>query len=41
MRIEALLEMLAVTFVRHRQYTAYPHPFHLIELYETSVLAFD
>ena len=40
-RMEALLQTLAVTFVRHKQYTVYPHPFHLIDLYETSVLAFN
>jgi hypothetical protein len=38
--IELLLRMLSVQFVRLKQYTVYPYPFHLIDLYVENVLLF-
>lgn len=36
--IQPLLLMLSVQFVRLRQYTVYPYPFHLIDIYVENVL---
>ncbi len=38
--IQPLLRMLSVQFVRLRQYTVYPYPFHLIDLYVENILLF-
>ncbi|MBM7845934.1 hypothetical protein [Herpetosiphon giganteus] len=38
--IKQFLEMMAVKFVRHKQYTAYPYFFHLIDLYVEAILKY-
>jgi hypothetical protein len=38
--IQPLLRMFSVQFVRWKQYTVYPYPFHLIDLYVENVLLF-
>jgi hypothetical protein len=38
--IQPLLRLLSVQFVRLKQYTIYPYPFHLIDLYVENVLLF-
>ncbi|MCE7980184.1 MAG: hypothetical protein DYG89_03260 [Caldilinea sp. CFX5] len=35
-----LLDMMAVKFVRHQQFTVYPFPFHLIDLYVENKLRY-
>jgi hypothetical protein len=39
--IYPLLLTMSVQFVRHKQYTVYPYPFHLIDLYVENVLRFQ
>lgn len=36
-----LLLAMGVQFVRHKQYTVYPYPFHLIDLYVENILRFQ
>lgn len=38
--IQIFLRMLSVQFVRLKQYTVYPYPFHLINIYVESILRF-
>src|SRR5260221_3193449 len=38
--IQPLLRMMSVQFVRLKQYTVFPYPFHLIDLYVENVLRF-
>jgi len=38
--IRPLLAAASVQFVRHNQYTVYPYPFHLIDLYVENVLRY-
>jgi len=39
--IQPLLLAMSVQFVRHRQYTVYPYPFHLIDLYVENVSCYQ
>ncbi|GHO65583.1 hypothetical protein KSC_044750 [Ktedonobacter sp. SOSP1-52] len=38
--IQSLLRLLSVQFVRLNQYTVYPYPFHLIDLFVENILLF-
>jgi hypothetical protein len=38
--IQLFLRMLSVQFVRLKQYTVYPYPFHLLDLYVENILRF-
>lgn len=39
--IQLFLRMLSVQFVRLEQYTVYPYPFHLIDIYVENILRFN
>ena len=39
--IASLLDMMSVPFVRHKQYTVYPFPFHLIDIYVENKLQYE
>lgn len=38
--MQFFLRMLSVQFVRLKQYTVYPYPFHLLDLYVENILLF-